>query len=185
MYFEGRMVMRAKAMLMNTKKNCGTGAGDPSGVIGTGPFKYSSHTATDFNLVRNDSYWRKDAAGKTLPYAKSLTWRLVESAAQRSIAIRTGKANIAWYGAAEAANFANLKGNSKLNLTTSSPENQVAFILNTGYMLNASKSVVGVSPFKSANARKAFAYAINQKKLVALGKGYYQGLHQLQQGQGS
>ena len=42
--------------------------------IGTGPFKFKSYTAANkIELVRNDSYYKKDEAGRTLPYLDGVT----------------------------------------------------------------------------------------------------------------
>ena len=44
--------------------------------VGTGPFKLEEWRVNDhLSLVRNDDYWRTDAAGNQLPYLDELEFR--------------------------------------------------------------------------------------------------------------
>jgi peptide/nickel transport system substrate-binding protein len=65
---------------------------------GTGPFVASaSALAPDGTLTlgRNDLYWRRDAAGKQLPYLDGLVFRPVRDATSRLAELRAGRVEVA------------------------------------------------------------------------------------------
>src|SRR5205823_768961 len=65
---------------------------------GTGPFTASaSALAPDGTLTlgRNDLYWRRDAAGKQLPYLDGLVFRPVRDATSRLAELRAGRVEVA------------------------------------------------------------------------------------------
>jgi ABC-type transport system substrate-binding protein len=66
--------------------------------VGTGPFTASAGAlAPDGTLTlgRNDVYWRRDPAGKQLPYLDGLVFRPVRDAASRLAELRAGRAEAA------------------------------------------------------------------------------------------
>ena len=59
--------------------------------IGTGPFAYDSHTMNEtWVLKRNPSYWRKDAAGRQLPYLDQIQFKVMVDETTRLQALRDG-----------------------------------------------------------------------------------------------
>jgi len=68
------------------------------GDAGTGPFVAATDAlAPDgtLSLDRNDAYWRRDAAGKRLPYLDGLVLRPVRDAAARLAELRGGRVDLA------------------------------------------------------------------------------------------
>ena len=66
--------------------------------VGTGPFAASANAlAPDGTLTlgRNDFYWRRDPAGKTLPYLDGLVLRPVRDATSRLAELRAGRVDVA------------------------------------------------------------------------------------------
>ena len=68
------------------------------GVAGTGPFAAApAALAPDGTLTlrRNDSYWRRDAAGQQLPYLDGLVLRPVRDPSSRLAELRAGRVEVA------------------------------------------------------------------------------------------
>jgi ABC-type transport system substrate-binding protein len=83
LYASGRAFMRAPAQLTDPTK-CGTTP------IGTGPFKVSSWSQTELDVVKNETYWRKDADGVQLPYLNSIKFIYAKESAQRANGLKSG-----------------------------------------------------------------------------------------------
>jgi peptide/nickel transport system substrate-binding protein len=126
--------------------------------VGTGPFAASpSALAPDGTLTlrRNDSYWRRDAAGKQLPYLDGLVLRPVRDATSRLAELRAGRVDVALDLPIAQASSAR-----------SDPSLVVA----------ASKDVAlaslgidaTVTPFDRADVRRAVAMAVNRSALAAV-----------------
>lgn len=65
-----------------------TYAGNP---IGTGPFAVSSWTLdVESVFTKNTGYWRKDAAGRQLPYLDGVTFKTIPDPASRNEALQSG-----------------------------------------------------------------------------------------------
>jgi ABC-type transport system substrate-binding protein len=97
-YASGRSFQRAVSQFEDSSKEC------VSTPIGTGPFKVAKVTDWSTNklkVVRNNSYWRKDAAGAKLPYLKSITFENVKEVAQRANAVVTGTFDAAMFGSGD------------------------------------------------------------------------------------
>ena len=83
LYASGRAFMRSPAQLTDPTK-CGTTP------IGTGPFKVSAWSQTEMTVVKNTSYWRKDAAGVQLPYLDRIKFVFAKESAQRANGVKSG-----------------------------------------------------------------------------------------------
>ena len=83
LYASGRAFMRSPAQLTDPTK-CGTTP------IGTGPFKMSAWSQTELTVVKNTTYWRKDAAGVQLPYLDSIKFVYAKESAQRANGVKSG-----------------------------------------------------------------------------------------------
>lgn len=69
-----------------------TYAGNP---IGTGPFKVKSwEVGVESQLVRNTKYWRKDAAGRRLPYLSGVNFKTIVDAESRNQALASGSVDM-------------------------------------------------------------------------------------------
>ena len=147
---EGRATIASTQMLLNP--NCGTTV-----VSGTGPFKVKSK-GIDKNttvLEANPNYWRSTAKNK-LPKAQQVTFSVVGDAAQRVNALQKGQADIATFGASSGAQINKLKTLKRTISLAQGPQNvSWNFHLNTVAL-----------PFKSKNAREAFAQAFDSATFV-------------------
>lgn len=73
---------------------CGKGLQDQP--AGTGPFMLKSWTrGQNMVLVKNPSYWEKDAQGRALPYLDELEWRVIPDDAARMIELERGSVHVA------------------------------------------------------------------------------------------
>ena len=63
----------------------------PSNPIGTGPFKYKSWILNETSTwVKNAKYWRKDAAGRKLPYLNEIEFKVIVDDTARFEALQSG-----------------------------------------------------------------------------------------------
>lgn len=63
--------------------------------IGTGPFMVQSWTLdVESQWVKNPNYWRKDSAGRALPYLDGLTFKVIPDSASRNQAIQSGSVDM-------------------------------------------------------------------------------------------
>lgn len=63
--------------------------------IGTGPFKVSSwQLNVEAQFVKNSSYWRKDAAGRKLPYLNGVNFKFISDAESRNQALQGGSVDM-------------------------------------------------------------------------------------------
>jgi peptide/nickel transport system substrate-binding protein len=163
MYRAGRYVMRAPAQIATTS----TCSINP---IGTGPFKLQSFSADEQVVVKNPTYWRKDAKGRQLPYLDKIEFISVKEASQRAAAVRRGTADAGFFTQGDAT-FTNDLFNRK-SLVTGYQSTKTAW---GQWMPNVNKAG---SPFKYQNCRLAAAYSIDWKsynKVRLKGTGDYSG----------
>lgn len=63
--------------------------------IGTGPFTWKSYArTTSLELERNANYFKKDAAGRALPYLNGITMTIISDDATSYAAVRTGRLDV-------------------------------------------------------------------------------------------
>ena len=154
LYASGRLVMRGPSQFNNVSfaadgsNSCSTGR-----PIGTGPFMaeegYKLVSLDSIKVVKNASYWRKDAVTKEqLPYLSSITFTNVKEGLQRSIAVRKGTYDAGQFsGAADATFIKDLRQRKSLVTEYKSPVEYYPSL-----WLNQAKAN---SPFTSRNARLA------------------------------
>ena len=146
LYASGRFYMRAPAQIK-------TAAACKAAPIGTGPFKFVSGTETQFKVTKNTSYWRKDAAGKALPYLNTITFKYVSEPSQRANGVRSGKLDAAQFSSAsEVRQIVTLQADKKVQMIASPDEYYPNIFLNQA-----------IAPFDNVHARLAFAYAYDVK----------------------
>ncbi len=163
MYRAGRYVMRAPAQIASTS-TCSTNP------IGTGPFKLQSFSADEQVVVKNPTYWRKDAKGRQLPYLDKIEFISVKEASQRAAAVRRGTADAGFFTQGDAT-FTNDLFNRK-SVVTGYQSTKTAW---GQWVPNVNKAG---SPFKYQNCRLAAAYSIDWKsynKVRLKGTGDYSG----------
>ena len=159
LYASGRFVMRGASQLADAT-SC---ANKP---VGTGPFKvaadYDRSVVGDRKLpvIRNQSYWRKDAAGKALPYLNSITFTTVKEASTRSVAIRKGTYDAAQFITSTEGKFVlDLRNNNKQFVSELDSGNEYYPSL----WLNQAKSG---SPFANKDARLAVLHCMDRVNYV-------------------
>ena len=154
LWANGRTRMMSTASLASA--TCGT-----TTAVGTGPFMIKSKGIDPFvtELVKNPNYWRKDKAGKQLPYADSVTFKVVLDGGQRVNAMSKGQADIALFGATSG---------QQLNRVRDSLKGKVALYegprdTNWSFHFNTMKA-----PFNNLLAREAFAYALDRETFAKI-----------------
>jgi len=142
----GRVRLMSTASLKS--KDCGT-----TNVIGTGPFMVKSKGIDQFTteLVKNPNYWRKDKAGKQLPYADTLTFKAVLDGGQRVNALAKGQADISIFGATSGQQLNRMKTMKNVKLY------EGARVTNWTIHFNTT-----AAPFNNQSAREAVAYALDR-----------------------
>jgi ABC-type transport system substrate-binding protein len=163
MYRAGRYVMRAPAQIATTS-TCSTNP------IGTGPFKLQSFSADEMVVVKNPTYWRKDAKGRQLPYLDKIEFIAVKEASQRAAAVRRGTADAGFFVQGDATFTQDLF--NRKSLVTGYESSKTAW---GQWVPNVNKAG---SPFKYQNCRLAAAYSIDWKsynKVRLKGTGDYSG----------
>ncbi len=146
MYRAGRYVMRAPAQIADAN-TCATNP------IGTGPFMKSSYSPDELVVVKNPTYWRKDAAGVQLPYLDKITFVNVKEASQRAAAVRKKTVDVGFFTVGDATFIKDMEKRKSVLTEYKGPQNQWG-----QWMPNVNK--VG-SPFKFQNCRLAAAFAID------------------------
>jgi len=154
LWSEGRTRMMSTASLASAA--CGKTV-----AVGTGPFKIKSKGIDPFvtELVKNTTYWRKDAAGKQLPYADSITFKVVQDGGQRVNALSKGQADIALFGATSGQQLNRVRDTLKSKVTLIEGPREA----NWGIHFNTTKA-----PFNNLLAREAFSYALDRNTFAKI-----------------
>ena len=143
-YASGRSFQRAPSQFTE-----GSSSDCVNNPVGTGPFKVARSADWSTNklkVVRNDSYWRKDAKGGKLPYLKEITFENVKEVAQRANAVVKGTYDAAMFGSGDGKFNQSLRKNKAVTEVKSAVEYYPSLWLNQGKP---------GSPFANKNARLA------------------------------
>jgi peptide/nickel transport system substrate-binding protein len=126
-------------------------------LIGTGPFMLKEWVPNDHMIVvRNPSYWRKDSAGRQLPYLDRITFRPISDATQRLNALKTGQIDMMMTDNGDTIYQVR---QAEKNGSITAVENERS--AEVGYtMLRVDKP-----PFNDLTAREAVAYASNRDEI--------------------
>lgn len=82
----------------------------PAGFVGSGPFVLTEHVAGQrLVFTRNPHYWRKDAAGVSLPYLDSLTVLVAPDQNTEAVRMQSGEADLMSNGDIRPEDFAAFK----------------------------------------------------------------------------
>jgi len=152
LYASGRNSMLAPSQLKGT--TCSTVP------VGTGPFKISGASTTAQTVfVKNENYWRKDAAGEQLPYLNKITVKYVVESSQRSVAVRANKSTATGFSSSVGSKqVAAIQKNGKLRVLKTPAEYFTTLWLNSS-----------IAPFNNKNCRIAAAYAADPVKTAKIG----------------
>lgn len=145
-YASGRFYMRAPAMIK-------TAAACVAAPIGTGPFKFVSGNPQKLVVAKNATYWRKDSAGRKLPYLNGITFKYIAEPAQRANALRSGTIQAAHFtSSTEGQQINTISSDSRVQVIQSPDEYYPMIFLNQA-----------IAPFNNAHARLAISYAFDTK----------------------
>jgi peptide/nickel transport system substrate-binding protein len=156
--FNYNLWSEGRVRMMSTK-SLGNAACGKTMAIGTGPFKIKSKGIDPFvtELVANPTYWRQDKTGRKLPYADSLTFKVVQDGGQRVNAVSKGQADIALFGATSGQQLNRIKDTLKGKVTLYEGPRET----NWAFHFNTMKA-----PFNNILAREAFAYALDRETIA-------------------
>ncbi len=150
LYGQARIGMMGEAQLHADGHTCATKP------IGTGPFVLQEWVPNDhYTLKRNPNYWRKDSAGRQLPYLDTLIYKPIPDSQQRTNALESGAVNTIHTD----------NGNSIVQLRSDAAAGKVRMITSVRYtelgywLLNDS-----TPPFNDLTFRRAVAMALNLPK---------------------
>ncbi|GMU78198.1 MAG: ABC transporter substrate-binding protein [Acidimicrobiia bacterium] len=151
LYLQGRAGIAAPAQLADPN-SCKTF------MIGTGPFKMNSPSDWKVNesltVVKNPSYWKKDAKGNALPCLDKITFVPIPDSPTRDTQLQGGQLDALHTSSAQSIDT--LGSTSGVNLVFDKKGNRETRY----YLINASKA-----PFTDPDARLALAYALNPSEV--------------------
>jgi peptide/nickel transport system substrate-binding protein len=160
LFSSGRVGIMAQAQLDDAE-------GCARNLIGTGPFRLDEWRVNDhLTAVRNEDYWRTDAAGQPLPYLDAVEFRPMPEQQQRVNALKSGLLDgfhiSSNTGALTIDEMRSLDEAEQVNLAESDDFAEVGLL-----MLNTTKP-----PFDNPLAREAVALAAERElALEILAKG--------------
>jgi peptide/nickel transport system substrate-binding protein len=149
------MVDRAGMMLSPTAiKQLGTSLATAPVNAGTGAFEFVEWKRDDhLTLKRNPSYWRKDSAGRSLPYLDQVIYRPITDLNAILAAVKTGDVDVARVVAGK--DVASVKADSTLVYRDTPSLGYGGFELN-----------VSAPPFNDPARAKAVALAVDRNQIL-------------------
>jgi len=144
---------------------------DPAKVVVNGPYRMESFTAEEVIFRRNPYYWRKDAAGNSLPYIDRIHWKVIQNRETALQQFLEGKLDVIGDGSplrsTEIAQLKSQETHGKLQIYDGGPRSNTLFLT---FNLNRAQKQDGkplVAPVKSRwfntlEFRQAVAYAIDR-----------------------
>ena len=146
---------------------------DPSEVVGTGPFTIERYVPGDrVELRRNPDYWRRDAAGNSLPYLDRIVHVIVPTHDEALAAFQAHKTDV--YGM-RGRDYATLEPRQKADNFTvhrrgpSAGTAFLAFNLNPGSNPETGEPYVAperLGWFSTLEFRKAVAHSIDRERII-------------------
>ena len=119
----------------------------------TGPYKLAEMVSgSHVRFVRNEKYWRRDAAGNPLPYLDEITIRLLQDPTVQVSALRAGEIDLVYLPYRDVGAFTD---NPKFNVSVFQGGN-------IGYLLAFN---TGKPPLDNMNLRLAVAHAVNPEAI--------------------
>ena len=131
--------------------------------LGTGPFKFVSwERNVSMKLARNENYWRRDAAGKQLPYLDEIEFVTIPDDATRILKLQAGEVDGAEF--IPYARVAELKADPNLDMQLW-PSTKVNFLT-----LNVRPTFKDGSknPMADPRVRQAMNYAVDKDALIKI-----------------
>lgn len=125
--------------------------------LGTGPYMLAEFGPGSVRLVRNDRYWRRDAARNRLPYADTVIYRVIPDAATLRAALRAGEVDLIIGFGVDITAARALAGVPGLR-TMSVPDLAYSLV-----GINA-----GAAPYSDARVRQAMSLATDRDQIVQI-----------------
>ena len=140
------------------------GAADWKNVNGSGPYVLSNYIQGNaLTFTKNASYWDSETIGGQsykLPYADTISYRVIKDEATMLTALRTGKVDV----------LEAVRWSAATELKKSAPKLQWARSLANGGMFVAMR--VDTKPFDDIRVRRALNMAVNKQEII---KSYWGG----------
>jgi peptide/nickel transport system substrate-binding protein len=127
----------------------------PTTAVGTGPFMLKSYTAKQQAvMVKNPTYWGKDAQGNQLPYLDQVTWTFVQDESAANLQLQSGSVDFQPQTVFQGSQALFSDANLRVDIYPGSGIREVAFNLEK-------------DPWKSAGKelRQAVAYCLDRKAI--------------------
>jgi peptide/nickel transport system substrate-binding protein len=144
---------------------------EPSDIVGTGPFKLADYRNGERVVMeKNQYYWRKDPAGKSLPYFERWIRIIAESQETESLLFENGQTH---YLAVRGIDYRRMKeqeAGSDFELVDAGPTfstNFLVFNLNPRNP-NLEEEAYKYEWFTNLNFRRAVAYAFDKDTMINL-----------------
>jgi len=134
-----------------------------AGPVGTGPFKFGEWRQDSYVRVSKfESYWKKGADGKPLPYLDGIEWRIMTESTSRATAIQAGDIQIAspgtYFGSGTSVRDADIPALQK--------DSNLVIQQGPGRSFSGIFFTISKPPFDNKALRQAVAYAIDRDEIV-------------------
>jgi peptide/nickel transport system substrate-binding protein len=149
------MIPAPSTMVVGTDGKVSAAPGSDAHPVGSGPFKYKSWVPnSQFDMVKNPSYWRKDTNGVQLPYLDAITFKPITDHGSRDSAMEAGDIQVEQNdNAMSLLNFRKEAESGKVQLVEDNgPGEESDFVI-----LNTQDPAL-----KDPTVRQALAYATNR-----------------------
>jgi peptide/nickel transport system substrate-binding protein len=135
------------------------GTGDPTMAVGTGPFIVESYAPRDkLVVVKNPTYWQKDADGNQLPHLDKIEFRVIEDPSTALQALRSGDIDIFTTG------YSDVIGQVRDNPDGLESTERNQFVSSTYLLIDLDKP----GPLQDKRVRCALSKALDRQELIDL-----------------
>mgnify|MGYP000116292492 CR=1 FL=1 len=145
----------------------------PEDIVGTGPFMFDRfETGQRVVLKRNPRYWRKDAAGNSLPYLDGVTWLIVQNLDAMLLKFQQGETDAYGLRGHDYPILKPLEREGKFKIYAQGPAFGSSFLIfNQNPGRNPENGKPYIEPYKRAwfektAFRQAVAYAIDKQGII-------------------
>ncbi|MDX2032212.1 MAG: ABC transporter substrate-binding protein [Blastocatellia bacterium] len=142
----------------------------PDQIVGIGPFKLKSYVPGQrVVLVRNENYWKTDAAGRRLPYLDEIVFNIDPDRNTQLLKFQRGETDLlSPLNADDAAALAPLEQQGKVRITNLGPS-----LIREILWFNLNSGKPGVDPvklswFQNTGFRRAISHAIDRHAIANL-----------------
>jgi peptide/nickel transport system substrate-binding protein len=127
--------------------------------VGTGPFVFESDTGGLFQANHSPDYWRKDDAGRALPYLDRISFRVIADPLDQIDALENGSVSLVYSSSAALP----LRGDGTFTTIENYSTEQSMIVLNTEPFVDGHPN-----PLHDRHFRRALALAIDRQSVAAV-----------------